>query len=212
VDAMADETEKAFQSLIARREIVVKDKQKLLSVIQQLDHKKKEAIQDVFTHVNKQFASVFTSLLPTAQCKLHALDGKALEEGIEFKVAFGSVWKLSLSELSGGQRSLLSLSFVLALLLYRPAPMYILDEIDAALDLSHTQNIGDMIRKHFPQSQFIIVSLKEGMFNNANVVYRVSFADGVSKVDRLLLRSSTAQQDNLKKKKKKQNNLSFTEQ
>ena len=54
----------------------------------------------------------------------------------------------------------------------QPAPIYILDEVDAALDLSHTQNIGRMIRTHFPYSQFIVVSLKEGMFNNANVIYR----------------------------------------
>ena len=54
----------------------------------------------------------------------------------------------------------------------QPAPIYILDEVDAALDLSHTQNIGRMIRTHFPQSQFIVVSLKEGMFNNANVIFR----------------------------------------
>ena len=44
--------------------------------------------------------------------------------------------------------------------------------MDAALDLSHTQNIGRMIRTHFPYSQFIVVSLKEGMFNNANVIFR----------------------------------------
>lgn len=63
---------------------------------------------------------------------------------------------------SGGQRSLLALSLVLALLRFKPAPMYILDEIDAALDLSHTQNIGQMLKQHFSQSQFIVVSLKEG--------------------------------------------------
>ena len=93
-------------------------------------------------------------------------------------------WKESLSELSGGQRSLLALSLILALLLFKPAPMYILDEIDAALDLSHTQNIGSMLRTHFKNSQFIIVSLKEGMFNNANVLYRTKFVDGVSTVAR----------------------------
>jgi structural maintenance of chromosome 2 len=57
---------------------------------------------------------------------------------VKIKVGFGNDWKDSLSELSGGQRSLLALSFVLALLKYKPAPLYILDEIDAALDLSHT--------------------------------------------------------------------------
>ena len=82
------------------------------------------------------------------------------------------------------RRSLLALSLILALLLFKPAPMYILDEIDAALDLSHTQNIGQMLRTHFAKSQFIIVSLKEGMFNNANVLFRTKFVEGVSTVTR----------------------------
>lgn len=94
------------------------------------------------------------------------------------------MWKESLSELSGGQKSLLALSLILAMLLFKPAPIYILDEVDAALDLSHTQNIGRMIKTHFPQSQFIVVSLKEGMFNNANVIFRTKFVDGVSTVTR----------------------------
>ena len=108
----------------------------------------------------------------------------ALLDGLEVRVAFGGKEKESLSELSGGQRSLLALSLVLALLLFKPAPMYILDEVDAALDLSHTQNIGRMLRKHFGQSQFIVVSLKEGMFTNANVIFRTKFVDGVSTVTR----------------------------
>ena len=52
------------------------------------------------------------------------------------------------------------------------------------MDLSHTQNIGRMIKTHFPYSQFIVVSLKEGMFNNANVIYRTKFVDGISAVTR----------------------------
>jgi structural maintenance of chromosome 2 len=77
-------------------------------------------------------------------------------------VAFGGVWKDSLSELSGGQKSLLALSLILAMLLFKPAPIYILDEVDAALDLSHTQNIGRMIKTHFPQSQVWWVGGWEG--------------------------------------------------
>ena len=73
---------------------------------------------------------------------------------------------------------------MLALLVFKPAPMYILDEVDAALDVSHTQNIGRMLREHFGGSQFIVVSLKEGMFNNANVIFRTKFVDGVSTVTR----------------------------
>lgn len=100
------------------------------------------------------------------------------------QVSFGGVWKESLTELSGGQRSLVALSLILAMLLFKPAPIYILDEVDAALDLSHTQNIGLMIKNHFKSSQFIIVSLKDGLFSNANVLFRTKFVDGRSTVER----------------------------
>ncbi|KAI0983616.1 hypothetical protein GJ496_009452 [Pomphorhynchus laevis] len=83
-------------------------------------------------------------------------------------------WKESLVELSGGQRSLAAMSLILALLRYKLAPIYIMDEIDAALEMSHTQNMGVMIQRFFHQSQFIIVSLKDGMFKNANVLFKTT--------------------------------------
>ena len=63
----------------------------------------------------------------------------------------------------------------MSLLQFKPAPMYILDEIDAALDLSHTQHIGQLFKSRFSGSQFIVVSLKEGLFTNANVLFRARF-------------------------------------
>ena len=61
--------------------------------------------------------------------KLEMPEGSSVLDGLEVCVAFGSVWKQSLSKLSGGQRSLLALSLILALLLFKPAPLYILDEV-----------------------------------------------------------------------------------
>ncbi|CAF1665139.1 unnamed protein product, partial [Didymodactylos carnosus] len=104
--------------------------------------------------------------------------------GLEIKVKLGPLWKDTLDELSGGQRSLAGLSLVLALLTYNPAPLYILDEVDAALDMSHTQNIGLVIKKNFRNAQFIIVSLKDGMFSNANVLFTTKFMNGISNVVR----------------------------
>jgi len=146
--------------------------------------KKTEALNTTWQKVNKDFGSIFSTLLPGTKAKLEPPQGQAVMEGLQVKVAFGDVWKESLVDLSGGQRSLLALSLILSLLLFKPAPMYILDEIDAALDLSHTQNIGQMLKTHFTHSQFIIVSLKEGMFNNANVLFETKFIDGVSTVSR----------------------------
>ena len=105
-------------------------------------------------------------------------DGQDLMDGLEIKVQLGSVWKQSLTELSGGQRSLIALSLIMALLQFKPAPMYILDEIDAALDLSHTQHIGTLFRTRFRGAQFIVVSLKEGLFTNANVRGRCNWQFG----------------------------------
>jgi structural maintenance of chromosome 2 len=112
-------------------------------------------------------------------------------DGLEIKVQLGSVWKQSLTELSGGQRSLIALSLIMALLQFKPAPMYILDEIDAALDLSHTQHIGTLFRTRFRGAQFIVVSLKEGLFTNANVLFRTRFRDGTSVVERTAQRSAS---------------------
>lgn len=79
----------------------------------------------------------------------------------------------------------------MALLQFKPAPMYILDEIDAALDLSHTQNIGQLFRTRFKGSQFIVVSLKEGLFTNANVLFKARFVDGTSVVEKTTQRSTS---------------------
>merc|ERR1711918_99191 len=146
--------------------------------------KKKRIIDKDMGEGNHDFGSIFETLLPGTTAKLDPPEGQTVLDGLEVRVAFGGVWKQSLQELSGGQRSLVALSLILALLRFKPAPMYILDEVDAALDLSHTQNIGMMLRKHFTNSQFVVVSLKEGMFNNANCIFRTKFVDGMSTVRR----------------------------
>uniref|UniRef100_A0A914R2C9 RecF/RecN/SMC N-terminal domain-containing protein n=1 Tax=Panagrolaimus davidi TaxID=227884 RepID=A0A914R2C9_9BILA len=91
----------------------------------------------------------------------------------------------SLFELSGGQKSLVTLSLILSLLRFKPAPLYILDKIDAALDISHTSNIGVLIRKNFINAQFIVVSLKPGMFKNVIAIFRTRLADDVSSIIRV---------------------------
>ncbi|KAL2326443.1 hypothetical protein Fmac_025501 [Flemingia macrophylla] len=184
VMAMFEKAEDEYNDLVSKKNIIENDKSKIKKVIEELDEKKKETLNVTWIKVNNDFGSIFSTLLPGTMAKLEPPEGCSFLDGLEVRVAFGSVWKQSLSELSGGQRSLLALSLILALLLFKPAPLYILDEVDAALDLSHTQNIGRMIKAHFPHSQFIVVSLKEGMFNNANVLFRTKFVDGVSTVQR----------------------------
>lgn len=173
-----------YRGLMKKKGIIEKDKEKIERVIEGLDEKKMEAVEKTWRKVNEDFGGIFGDLLAGSSAKLEPPEGCGVESGLEIRVGFGGVWKESLSELSGGQRSLIALSLILAMLRFKPAPMYILDEVDAALDLSHTQNIGRMLRRHFGGSQFIVVSLKEGMFGNANVIFRTKFVDGVSTIKR----------------------------
>ncbi|NXT08877.1 SMC2 protein, partial [Prunella fulvescens] len=181
---MLSDAEERYNDLMKKKRIVENDKIKILAVIEELDQKKKQALDIAWKKVNEDFGSIFSTLLPGARAMLAASKNNNVLVGMEFRVALGNTWKENLTELSGGQRSLVALSLILAMLLFRPAPVYILDEVDAALDLSHTQNIGQMLQTHFRHSQFIVVSLKDGMFNNANVLYKTRFVDGVSTIAR----------------------------
>jgi structural maintenance of chromosome 2 len=179
-----DATEKRETQLKTMVTTVLKDKRKIQETIVELDKYKREALEKTWTSVNKEFGEIFGELLDGNTCRLAPIEGKDWSEGLEVKVCLGGVWKQSLTELSGGQRSLVALALILSLLRFKPAPFYILDEIDAALDLSHTQNIGRLFKTRFKGAQFIVVSLKDGMFNNANVLFRTRFRDGVSVVER----------------------------
>jgi structural maintenance of chromosome 2 len=182
---MIDRVESKDNSLKQMLNTVQKDRGKIEGTITKLNDFMLEALHKTWTKVNTDFGQIFGELLPGSSAKLDPLEGQSITDGLEIKVCLGGVWKQSLAELSGGQRSLVALSLILALLQFKPAPMYILDEVDAALDLSHTENIGRLLKNRFKGSQFIVVSLKEGMFANANVLFRTRFRDGVSGVDRV---------------------------
>ncbi|KAF7122508.1 hypothetical protein CNMCM5793_000533 [Aspergillus hiratsukae] len=182
---MIDSVEKKEAALKNMMKTVIRDKRKIEETIINLNEYKKEALHKTWTKVNSDFGQIFAELLPGSFAKLDPPEGKDITDGLEVKVSLGKVWKQSLTELSGGQRSLIALSLIMALLQFKPAPMYILDEVDAALDLSHTQNIGRLIKTRFKGSQFIVVSLKDGMFQNANRIFRTRFSEGTSVVQAL---------------------------
>jgi structural maintenance of chromosome 2 len=150
---MLAKKEEEYEELNKKRTIVLRDRSTLESTIEDLEKIKTEVLVKAFESINKDLGNIFKTLLPGAFAKLERVNKNSLLDGVEFKVSFGDVWKESLTELSGGQRSLVALSLILSLLLYKPAPLYILDEVDAALDTSHTQNIGLMIKKYFKHSQ-----------------------------------------------------------
>uniref|UniRef100_A0AC35UE82 Structural maintenance of chromosomes protein n=1 Tax=Rhabditophanes sp. KR3021 TaxID=114890 RepID=A0AC35UE82_9BILA len=180
-----DSVEQQFNDLDTSRKELVEDKVAILEALDYFDQIKKDTLREAYERVNKDINNIFSTMLPGCNCYLTKSVNELSEiTGIEFQIIIQGHVKTSLTELSGGQRSLIALSFILAMLKYRPAPIYILDEIDAALDLSHTHNIGKLIKDHFKESQFIIVSLKNDLFENANVLFKTALLNGHSTVTR----------------------------
>lgn len=106
---MIDSVEKKEASLKNMMKTVVRDKRKIEETIVSLDEYKKEALHKTWTKVNGDFGQIFADLLPGSFAKLDPPEGKAISDGLEVKVSLGKVWKQSLTELSGGQRYVLSL-------------------------------------------------------------------------------------------------------
>lgn len=182
VMAMIDSMEAKESELRMLITALARDRRNIETTLQSINEKKDEALKRTHGKVSQDLGRIFGDLLPNSSARLDAVDENDITRGLNVRVRLGAVWKESLTELSGGQRSLVALSLILALLQFRPAPMYILDEVDAALDLHHTQNIGHIIKTRFQDSQFIVVSLKDGMFTNANRIFQTKFEEGKSKV------------------------------
>lgn len=89
-------------------------------------------------------------------------------DGVNFSVRPPKkAWK-EINKLSGGEKTLSSLSLIFALHYYKPTPLYFMDEIDAALDFKNVSIVGDYIKKRTKDAQFIIISLRNNMFDLAD--------------------------------------------
>ena len=88
-----------------------------------------------------------------------------------------------LSLLSGGEKSLVALAFVFAVLMARPCPFYILDEVEAALDDINIDRFLRLVRRFAERSQFIVVTHQKRTMDAADILYGVSMGgDGITKV------------------------------
>jgi len=119
-------------------------------------------------------------------------------EGINFSVRPPKKsWK-QITNLSGGEKTLASLSLVFALHHYKPTPLYFMDEIDAALDFRNVSIIANYIKERTKNAQFIVISLRNHMFELADLLVGIYKTYDVSKsvaIDPLVFEKKNALQD-----------------
>ena len=88
-----------------------------------------------------------------------------------------------MGQLSGGQKSLVALALIFAIQKCDPAPFYLFDEIDAALDAQHRKAVADMIHELAEGAQFITTTFRPELLEHASKFYGVKFRNKVSHVD-----------------------------
>src|SRR5581483_7350517 len=109
--------------------------------------------------------------------------GEAEEPGIELEVKPAGKRIEALSLLSGGEKALTAIAFLFALLLTKPSPFYVLDEVEAALDDANIERFLDLLRAYQTRAQFIVITHQRRTMEVADLLYGVTMAaDGESKV------------------------------
>lgn len=171
--------------IVEQRDDLVDAKESLLSTIEEVENTANAKFKETFDLVRTNFVEVFKALFTAEDnCDLRLTDPNNIaDSGIEIYAQPKGKKPSTLTQLSGGEKTLTSTAFLFAIYLIKPAPFCILDEVDAPLDDANVGKFTQMIRKFSDNSQFIIVTHNKQTMAAVDVIYGVTMQDpGVSKL------------------------------
>ena len=136
---------------------------------EELRRKRLEMFMDGFGKISLKLKEMYQMITLGGDAELELVDSlDPFSEGIVFSVRPPKKsWK-NIANLSGGEKTLSSLALVFALHHYKPTPLYVMDEIDAALDFKNVSIVANYIKERTKNAQFIIISLRNNMFELAD--------------------------------------------
>jgi len=159
----------------------------IAQALQRIDEQKDAAVLQTLWRVNEQFQQVFAELVPGGKGKLIVAQSEDSKEpsGVKVEVSFTGQEQsfLAMSQLSGGQKTVVALSIVFAIQRLEPAPFYLLDEVDAALDASYRTALAGVIAKTAQSSQVIYTTFRPEVIEQADRCYRVYQQNRASRID-----------------------------
>ncbi|SDU77369.1 chromosome segregation protein SMC [Jiangella alkaliphila] len=178
--------------LTEQLEDLKKTRADLLDIVKEVDDRVQQVFAAAFEDTAREFADVFSRLFPGGEGRLVLTEpDDLLTSGIEVEARPPGKKVKRLSLLSGGERSLVAVAFLVALFKARPSPFYILDEVEAALDdtnLGRLLNIYEELRQ---RSQLIVITHQKRTMEIADALYGVSMrGDGVTAVISQRIRES----------------------
>jgi len=178
---------KRFDFLNEQRKDLVDSKMQLEELIKDINKKISEIFLEKFEMINEKFRLYFKLLFPRGEgeMQLDRSDDSIGDEeiGVDLKVDIGNNKLVSLSLLSGGEKSLVSMAFLFSIFSINTSPFYVFDEADAALDDANIERFLSLVKKFSERQQIIIITHQKKTMEIADTIYGVTMqSDGISKV------------------------------
>ncbi|AWB84265.1 chromosome segregation protein SMC [Corynebacterium liangguodongii] len=176
--------EERYSFLSTQLADVLQARKDLIGVIEDVDGQILQLFTDAWEDVERQFPAVFHTLFPGGEARLILTEpGEMLTTGIEIEARPPGKKVKRLSLLSGGEKSLTALAFLVAIFRARPSPFYVLDEVEAALDDVNLRRLIALLEELREDSQLIVITHQKPTMDVANVLYGVTMrGDGVTRV------------------------------
>ena len=160
---------------------LAEERERVFAMMTEIEDRRKTTFVKTLEEVTRQFKEVYTDLTG-GEGTLALEDEEDIESGLLIKASPPGRRVLNIDSMSGGEKTMTAMAFLFALQKFRPAPFYILDEVDAALDKPNTKKVTDLVENYAKENQFIVISHNDGTIQAANCVYGVSMEEGESNV------------------------------
>ncbi|MPZ93303.1 MAG: chromosome segregation protein SMC [Propionibacteriales bacterium] len=184
--------EERHKFLTEQLEDLKQTRRDLLDIVREVDERVEQVFMQAYVDVEREFAEVFGRLFPGGEGRLVLTDpSDLLATGIDVEARPAGKKVKRLSLLSGGERSLVAVAFLVALFKARPSPFYILDEVEAALDDTNLGRLLEIYEELRENSQLVVITHQKRTMEVGDALYGVSMrGDGVSAVISQRLRES----------------------
>ena len=171
-----------YRSMSVRKNSLEEERNSIVKFIEDIEKDKRQTFLDAFDKVDKEIRLIFNKMTGgNAWLELQNEDD-IFNSGISYLIQFPNKPKRESTSISGGEKTLAAIVFVLALQKLKPSPFYLFDEVDAHLDAPNAERLSTILEERSKESQFIMVSLKDSVIQKAKLIYGVFPKNGVSNV------------------------------